>query len=73
VQEFAREKGLYTVRFASLALVPLVPFGSQSLVLCSEDADLAVRRTTDAVLSFCHSCIFRTIFTINEREVGRRR
>jgi len=43
-----RDKGLYTVRFASLALVPLVPCGSHSPVLCSEDADLAVRGTTDA-------------------------
>ena len=73
VQECAREKGLYTVRFASLALVPLVPCGSQSLVLCSEDADLAVRGTIDTLISFCRSGIFWTIFTIKEREVGRRR
>jgi hypothetical protein len=48
-------KGLYTVRLASLALVPLVPCGSHSPVLCSEDADLDVRGTTDALISFCRS------------------
>ena len=43
-----RDKGLYTVRCASLALVPLVPCGSHSPVLCSEDADHAIRGTTDS-------------------------
>jgi hypothetical protein len=42
-------------------------------VLCSEDTDLAVRGTTDAFISFCRGGILRTIFTIKEREVGRRR